>query len=41
MEFSCSGGYLFPFKSLIKEVIDNFGIDIERLKFVLESTVYD
>ena len=28
-------------KSLIKEVIDNLGIDIEKLKFVPSSTIYE
>ena len=28
-------------KSLIKEVIDNLGIDIKKLKFVSSSTVYE
>ena len=28
-------------KSLIKEVIDNLGIDSEKLKFVSSSTVYE
>ena len=28
-------------KSLIKEVIDNLGIDCENLKFVSSSTVYE
>ena len=31
---------LFPLKSITKEVIDNFGIDIEKLKFMLISTIY-
>ena len=31
---------LIPFKSLIKEVIDNVGIDSENLKFVSSSTIY-
>ena len=30
-----------PLKSLIKEVIDNLGIDCENLKFVSSSTVYE
>ena len=30
---------LLPFKSLIKEVIDNLGIDSEKLKFVSSSTI--
>ena len=32
---------LFPLKSIIKEVIDNLGIDCENLKFVSSSTVYE
>ena len=32
---------LLPLKSLIKEVIDNLGIDCENLKFVSSSTVYE
>ena len=32
---------LLPLKSLIKEVIDNPGIDCENLKFVSSSTVYE
>ena len=32
---------LIPLKSLIKEVIDNLGIDCENLKFVSNSTVYE
>ena len=32
---------LIPLKSLIKEVIDNLGIDSENLKFVSSSTVYE
>ena len=32
---------LIPFKSLIKEVIDNLGIDSEKLKFVSSSTIYE
>ena len=32
---------LLPLKSLIKEVIDNLGIDSENLKFVSSSTVYE
>ena len=31
---------LLPLKSLIKEVIDNLGIDNEKLKFVSSSTIY-
>ena len=32
---------LLPLKSLIKGVIDNFGIDSEKMKFLLISTVYE
>ena len=32
---------LLPLKSLIKELIDNLGIDCENLKFVSRSTVYE
>ena len=32
---------LRPLNSLIKEVIDNLGIDIEKLKFVSSSTIYE
>ena len=32
---------LLPLKILIKEVIDNLGIDIENLKFVSSSTSYE
>ena len=32
---------LLPLKSLIKEVIDNLGIDSENLKFVSSSTIYE
>ena len=32
---------LLPLKCLIKEVIDNLGIDIKKLKFVSRSTVYE
>ena len=32
---------LLPWKSLIKEVIDNLGIDSENLKFVSSSTIYE
>ena len=31
---------LLPLKKIIKEVIDNLGIDCENLKFVSSSTVY-
>ena len=32
---------LLPLKNRIKEVIDNLGIDSEKLKFVLSSTVFE
>ena len=32
---------LLPLKIIIKEVIDNLGIDSEKLKFVSNCTVYD
>ena len=32
---------LFPLKILIKEVINNLGIDSEKLKFVSRSTAYE
>ena len=32
---------LLPLKSLIKEVIDNLGIDSDNLKFVSSSTIYE
>ena len=32
---------LLPLKSLIKEEIDNLGIDSEKLKFVSSSTIYE
>ena len=32
---------LFPLKSLIKEVIDNLGIDNKKLDFVSSSTIYE
>ena len=31
---------LLPLKSIIKEVIDNLGIDSAKLKFVSSSTIY-
>ena len=31
---------LLPLKSIIKEVIDNLGIDSDQLKFLSRSTVY-
>ena len=39
MALSHSVRELLPLKSLIKEVIDNLGIDSENLKFVSSSTV--
>ena len=41
MALSHSVTALFPLISLIKEVIDNFGIDNEKLKFVPSSTIYE
>ena len=41
MALSHSVRALLPLKSLIKEVIDNMGIDSENLKFVSRSTVYE
>ena len=32
---------LLPLKILIKKVIENLGIDGEKLKFVSRSTIYD
>ena len=32
---------LITLKSIIKEVIDNLGIDSKKLKFVSSSTVYE
>ena len=32
---------VLPLKSIIKEVIDNLGIDSEKLKFVSSSTIYE
>ena len=32
---------LVPLKIIIKEVIDNLGIDSEKLKFVTSSNVYE
>ena len=40
MALSHSVRALLPFKSLIKEVIDNLGIVSEKLKFVSSSTIY-
>ena len=39
--FSHSVIALLPLKILIKEVIDNLGIDSEKLKFVSSSTFYE
>ena len=39
--FSHSIRVLLPLKSFIKEVIDNLGLDCEKLKFVSSSTVYE
>ena len=41
MALSHSVRALPPLKSLIKEVIDNLGIDSEKPKFVASSTVYE
>ena len=41
VELSHSVRALLPFKSIIKKVIDNLGIDCENLKFVSSSTVYE
>ena len=41
MALSHSIRELLPLKSLIKEVIDNLGIDCENLKFVSCSTIYE
>ena len=41
MTLSHSVRALLNLKSLIKEVIDNLGIDCENLKFVSISTVYE
>ena len=41
MALSHSVRALLPLKSLIKEVIDNLGIDNENLKFVSISTIYE
>ena len=32
---------LIPLRSIIKEVIENLGIDSEKLKFVSRSTIYE
>ena len=41
MALSHSVRELLPLKSIIKEVIDNLGIDSEKLKFVSISTIYE
>ena len=41
VELSHSVRALLPLKSIIKEVIDNLGIDCENLKFVSSSTFYE
>ena len=41
MALSHSVRALIHLKSLIKEVIDNLGINCENLKFVSSSTVYE
>ena len=41
MALSHSVRSLLPLKSLIKEVIDNLGIDSRKLKFVSRSTVHE
>ena len=41
MALSHSVSELLLLKSLIKEIIDNLGIDNEKLKFVSRSTVYE
>ena len=41
MALSHSVRALLPLKSLIKEVIENLGIDRENLKFVSISTIYE
>ena len=41
MALSHSVRALLPLKSLIKEIIDNLGIDSENLKFVSSSTIYE
>ena len=41
MTLSHSVRALISLKSLIKEVIDNLGIDSENLKFVSSSTIYE
>ena len=41
MTLSHSVRSVLPLKSLIKEVIDNLGIDSENLKFVSSSNIYE
>ena len=41
VELSHSVRILLSLKSLIKEVIDNLGIDCENLKFLSSSTIYE
>ena len=41
MAFFHSVRVLLPLKSLIREVIDNLGIDNEKLKFVPSFTIYE
>ena len=41
LELSHSVRELIALKVLIKEVVDNLGIDFEKLKFVSRSTVYE
>ena len=41
MALSFSVRALLPLKSLIKEVIENLEIDIEKLKFVSSSIIYE
>ena len=41
MALSHSVRELLPLKSLIKEVIENLGINSKKLKFVSRSTVYE
>ena len=41
VELSRSVKALLPLKSRIKEVIDNLGIDSEKLKFFSRSTIYE
>ena len=41
MALSYSVRALIPLKSIIKEVIDNLGIDSDKLKFVSSSTIHE